>query len=177
MRDSIVFFSTDGYGFRKMWVILGFLRWGYVMLLYVSTQCVLSVATAWVLDFILHILFVIDAFALLSILPLLSLTLMVYCTPETNGRLRRFIASASILDFCGYRSSITLWNVIVIELCDSFLLSVIQTVLSNFSVLWSCGLAHTFYKINCMNLTVYYFIRAWVLQSLGEFSLGYFRLC
>jgi hypothetical protein len=37
---------------------------------------------AWVLDFILHVPHVLDACALASILPLLSLTHMMYCTPE-----------------------------------------------------------------------------------------------
>jgi hypothetical protein len=50
---------------------------GEVRLVYVSTQEVLFVAVSCVLDFILHILYVIDVCAL-------SLKDMTYCTPEKN---------------------------------------------------------------------------------------------
>jgi len=56
----------------------------------------LSVAIASVLDFILHIPYVLDACALPSILPSLSLTDMMYCTPEKKPTLVSVQVVASI---------------------------------------------------------------------------------
>jgi hypothetical protein len=79
------------------------------------------------------------------------------------GHRRRF------LDCCGFPFSISFWNIFLTELRDSVVFSVAKTVFSTFDVYCAYGSAHTF---SDRNLPVYYPIRGWVLQGLGEFRLG-----
>jgi hypothetical protein len=62
----------------------------------------------------------------------------------SSGRRRRF------LDLYGFRFSTTLWNVCFIELRDSVVFSVVQTVLSTLDVYCAYGSAHTFSHLNDM---------------------------
>jgi hypothetical protein len=83
----------------------------------------------FVFNFILPTAYTVDACALTSILPSLSLiddTLYAVHKRDAgvgSGRRRRF------LDLYGFRFSTTFWNVFVIELRYSVVFSVVQTIM------------------------------------------------
>jgi hypothetical protein len=61
-----------------------------------------------------------------------------------SGCRRRF------LDWCGFRFSTTLWDVLLIELRDCVVFSVVQTVLWKLDVYCTYGSAHTLSHLNYM---------------------------
>jgi hypothetical protein len=78
-----------------------------------------------------------------------------------SGRRRLFV------DWCGFRFSITLWNVFVIELSDSVMFSVVQTVISKFDLYYACGSLRTYSHLNymktsCVTLSEFEFCKVWV---------------
>jgi hypothetical protein len=128
----------------------------------------MSVATASVLGFILHIPYVVDACALPSILSSLYLTDTMYCTREVkptpaSASTFRLICSSLlriVLKHDGNRTA-------------RFRCAFCSTdVPLNVRRICAYDSAHTFSHLNYMNLLAYYFIRGCVLQGLGEFRLG-----
>jgi hypothetical protein len=90
----------------------------------------------FVFNFILHTAYTLDACALNNILPSLSLIGMLYFKADKNdagvgwGRRRRF------LDRYGFRFSTTLWNEFIIELRDSTVFAVVQTIMEFEGIGW-----------------------------------------
>jgi hypothetical protein len=131
----LITWNLPVYYLIRGWVLqgLGEFRLGYVTLRYVGSTVS---KICFVFDFILHTAYTVEACALTSILPSLSLIDMVYCTPDTSdasvgsGRRRRFF------DWYGFRFSTTLWDVFVLELRDSIVFSVVQTVMEFERIGW-----------------------------------------
>jgi hypothetical protein len=86
-RFHSVFGSTDEFGVIKNWVSLGLVRFGSVRLGWVGLGWIGNTVgkICFVFNFILHIAYTVDAFALPGILPSLSLIGTTYCTANTKA--------------------------------------------------------------------------------------------
>jgi hypothetical protein len=79
----------------------------------------------FVFDFILHTAYTVDACALTSIMPSLSLIDTIYCTPDTKAT----PASASIFRLICISLLHNIVKRVLIELRDSVVFSVVQKVM------------------------------------------------
>jgi len=136
----------------------------------------LSVAVASALDFILHIPYVVNSCALISILPSLSLTDMIYCTPEKKPTLTSVQGVG--IDFCTDMEFASAYRC---ETCSKQYCAIPFVFCSivgppNIRRYCAYSSAHTFFHLNYMDLPVYCLIPGWILQSVAEFRLRYVRL-